>query len=152
MFEPVMKFATPQLLWLLLLIPLLIAWQVWRGRKRDAALRHSDLGLLAGAPSSWRVRLRHAPFALRMIALALLIIAFARPQTSARGEKVRREGIDITIALDISGSMLAEDFRPNRLEAAKEVAEEFIRGRGSDRIGLVIFSGESFTQCPLTTD
>jgi Ca-activated chloride channel homolog len=152
MFDPVTQFANPELLWLLLLIPLLTAWHVWKQSALTATIRHSSLAAFEGLPGSWRVRLRFIPFALRMAALGFLIVAFARPQTSARGENVYREGIDITIALDISGSMLAEDFRPNRLEAAKKVGEDFILARESDRIGLVIFAGESFTQCPLTTD
>ncbi|MDX9758032.1 MAG: VWA domain-containing protein [Bacteroidota bacterium] len=152
MFDPVTQFANPEFLWLLLVIPLLVAWYVWRQGRLSAAIRHSSLAAFAGVPGSWRVRLRALPFALRMLALAALIVAFARPQTSAKGENVYREGIDITIVLDISGSMLAEDFRPNRLEAAKKVGEDFILARESDRIGLVIFAGESFTQCPLTTD
>ena len=152
MFEHITQFANPGYLWLLLGIPVLIAWQFWRARKGVTAIRHASLQLVDDLPRGWRVRLRHVPFLLRMVALAMLIVAFARPQTSARGENVFREGIDITMALDISGSMLAEDFRPNRLEAAKSVAVEFIKGRVSDRIGLVIFAGESFTQCPLTTD
>ena len=152
MFDPVTQFANPELLWLLLLIPLLTAWYVWKQGALTASIRHSSLKAFDGLPGSWRVRLRFLPFALRMAALGFLIVAFARPQTSARGENVYREGIDITIALDISGSMLAEDFRPNRLEAAKKVGEDFILARESDRIGLVIFAGESFTQCPLTTD
>lgn len=152
MFDPVTQFANPEFLWLLLLLPLLAGWQVWKQRRLTASLRHSSLSAFADVPSSWRVRLRALPMLLRLLALGLLIVAFARPQTSARGEKVFREGIDITIVLDISGSMLAEDFRPNRLEAAKSVGEDFILARESDRIGLVIFAGESFTQCPLTTD
>lgn len=152
MFDPVTQFANPEFLWLLLLLPLLAGWQVWKQRRLTASLRHSSLSAFADVPSSWRVRLRALPMLLRLLALGLLIVAFARPQTSARGEKVFREGIDITIVLDISGSMLAEDFRPNRLEAAKGVGEDFILARESDRIGLVIFAGESFTQCPLTTD
>jgi Ca-activated chloride channel homolog len=152
MFERITQFANPGYLWLLLLIPALVAWHFWRAKKGVASIRHASLTLVDGLPAGWRIRLRHAPFFIRMAAFALLIVAFARPQTSARGENVFREGIDITMALDISGSMLAEDFRPNRLEAAKNVAEEFIKGRMSDRIGLVIFAGESFTQCPLTTD
>jgi Ca-activated chloride channel family protein len=152
MFEEITQFANPAFLWLLLLLPVLTAWYLWRQHRLTASLRHSSLAPLAGLPAGMRVRLRHLPFLLRMLALALLIVAFARPQSSARGEKVYREGIDITIVLDISGSMLAEDFRPNRLEAAKKVGEEFILARVSDRIGLVIFAGESFTQCPLTTD
>jgi Ca-activated chloride channel homolog len=152
MFERITQFGNPGFLWLLLIIPALVAWHVWRARRGVTAIRHASLQLVDGLPAGWRVRMRHIPFVLRMAALAFLIVAFARPQTSARGENVYREGIDITMALDISGSMLAEDFRPNRLEAAKNVAEDFIKGRISDRIGLVIFAGESFTQCPLTTD
>ena len=152
MFDHITQFANPELLWLLLLIPLLAAWYVWKQKRLTAGMRHSSLQRFSGLPVGLRVRLRHLPFALRMIALAVLIVAFARPQSSARGEKVFREGIDITVVLDISGSMLAEDLRPNRLDAAKEVAEDFIIGRLNDRIGLVIFAGESFTQCPLTTD
>jgi len=97
-------------------------------------------------------KLVHLPFVLRLIAVALLIIALARPQSFATGENVYTEGIDIAVVLDISGSMLAEDFKPNRLEAAKDVIDEFIAGRTSDKIGLVVFSGKSFTQCPLTID
>ncbi len=152
MFDHITQFANPEFLWLLLLIPLIALWYIWKQRKLTAGMRHSSLRVFSQLPVGWRVRLRHLPFALRMIALALLLVAFARPQSSARGEKVFREGIDITIVLDISGSMLAEDLRPNRLDAAKNVAEEFIIGRLNDRIGLVIFAGESFTQCPLTTD
>jgi Ca-activated chloride channel homolog len=152
MIPEITQFANPAFLWLLLLLPLLTAWYIWKQNRLTASLRHSSLDVLRGLPAGWRAHIRHLPFALRMLALAALIVAFARPQTSARGENVYREGIDITIVLDISGSMLAEDFRPNRLEAAKTVAQEFILGRESDRIGLVIFAGESFTQCPLTTD
>jgi len=152
MFEHITQFANPALLWLLLVIPLLISWYIIRQGRMSASLRHSTLQPFSSLPVGLRVRLRHLPFALRMIALALLIVAFARPQSSARGERVFREGIDVTIVLDISGSMLAEDLRPNRLEAAKNVAEDFITARLNDRIGLVIFAGESFTQCPLTTD
>jgi Ca-activated chloride channel homolog len=152
MIPEITQFANPAFLWLLLLLPLLTAWYIWKQNRLTASLRHSSLDVLRGLPSGWRAHVRHLPFVLRMLALAVLIVAFARPQSSARGENVYREGIDITIVLDISGSMLAEDFRPNRLEAAKTVAQEFILGRESDRIGLVIFAGESFTQCPLTTD
>ncbi|MDH7515670.1 MAG: VWA domain-containing protein [Bacteroidota bacterium] len=152
MLEPHTHFADPEFLWLLFLLPLLAAWSVWRGRKKTAALRHPSLELTVHLPPSWRVRFRFLPLLFRLLAFAASIIALARPQSTARGENVYREGIDITLALDISGSMLAEDFRPNRLEAAKRVAEEFIRGRMNDRIGLVVFAGESFTQCPLTTD
>ncbi len=152
MFEQITQFANPAFLWLLLVIPLLAVWHFWKQGRLTASIRHSSIAVFDALPAGWRVRLRHLPFILRMLGLALLIVAFARPQSSARGEKVYREGIDITIVLDISGSMLAEDFRPNRLEAAKAVGEDFIRARVNDRIGLVIFAGESFTQCPLTTD
>jgi Ca-activated chloride channel family protein len=152
MFEPITQFANPGLLWLLLLIPVLVVWYFIRQGRMTASLRHSSLAPFASLPVGLRVRFRHLPFFFRMAVLALLIVAFARPQSSARGEHVFREGIDITIVLDISGSMLAEDLRPNRLEAAKKVAEDFITARVNDRIGLVIFAGESFTQCPLTTD
>lgn len=103
-------------------------------------------------PSALRERLRDIPAGLRLFALALFIVALARPQSVSSRENVSAEGIDIVLLIDISGSMLAEDFTPNRMEAAKQVADEFIDGRASDRIGLVIFSAESFTQCPLTTD
>ncbi len=152
MFEPHTHFANPEFLWLLAVLPLWAAWLLWKGRRSTAAFRHSSLESLAALPAGLRVRLRHLPMLFRLLGVAALIVALARPQSTARGENVYREGIDITLSLDISGSMLAEDFRPNRLEAAKKVAEEFIRGRMNDRIGLVIFSGESFTQCPLTTD
>lgn len=152
MFEHVTQFANPEFLWLLLIVPLLIVWYIVKQRASTMALRHSSMSLLEGLPKGWRVHFRHLPIVLRFVALSALIVAFARPQTSARGENVYREGIDITLVLDISGSMLAEDLRPNRLDAAKQVAEEFISGRMTDRIGLVIFAGESFTQCPLTTD
>ncbi len=152
MFERITQFANPEYLWFLLIIPAMIIWYVLRGRKTTAAIQYSSLKILESIKPSWRVRLRHLPFIFRVIVIALLIVAFARPQTSARGENIFSEGIDITLVLDISGSMLAEDFRPNRVEAAKKVATEFIDGRMNDRIGLVIFAGESFTQCPLTTD
>ncbi|MGB2866816.1 MAG: VWA domain-containing protein [Bacteroidota bacterium] len=146
------KFANPEFLWLLLAIPLL-TFYFWRRRKKMVSeVQFSSLQPFATTPRTLRERLRHAPVALRMIAIALCIVAFARPQSVSSKENVSTEGIDIVMLLDISGSMLAEDFNPNRLVAAKQVAEDFIDGRQNDRIGLVIFSGESFTQCPLTTD
>lgn len=152
MFDPNIQFANPEFLWLLAIVPLLIIWYIFRSGQAQTSIRHSSLSAFKSASAGWRVYLRWLPFAVRMIAVSLLIVAFARPQTSARGENVYREGIDITLALDVSGSMLAEDFRPNRLDAAKTLAKEFIEERETDRIGLVIFAGESFTQCPLTTD
>ena len=145
-------FANPGLLFLLALIPALIVWYYFRNKKQESDVQYSSLQPFAEIRSTSKERMRHLPFALRMCALAFMFIALARPQTTSKGENVYSEGIDIVLALDISGSMLAEDFKPNRIEASKNVAEEFISGRVNDRIGLVIFSGESFTQCPLTVD
>lgn len=146
------SFAYPWVLYFLLVIPLLITWYIWQGEKKQAAIKYSSLKIFAKIPATLKERLRHLPFAFRMIALVFLIIALARPQNFSAGQNVNAEGIDIAIVLDISGSMLAEDFKPNRLEAAKAVIDNFINGRTTDRIGLVIFSREAFTQCPLTID
>jgi len=151
MFKDV-TFAYSWVLFLLLLIPLLVAWYSWKGRKKQASITYSSLKAFEKIPATLRERLKHLPFALRMLALIFLIIALARPQNFSAGQSVNAEGIDIAMVLDISGSMLAEDFKPNRLDAAKEVIDEFVQGRTSDRIGLVIFSREAFTQCPLTID
>ncbi len=145
-------FANPELLLFLLLIPGLAVWYYYRLNAKESDIRYSTLQPFAMIKYSMKERLRHLPFILRLIALALVIIALARPQSTSKGQNVYSEGIDIVLALDISGSMLAEDFQPNRIEAAKNVAQDFISGRTNDRIGLVIFSGESFTQCPLTVD
>jgi Ca-activated chloride channel homolog len=145
-------FAYPWVLWLLPTIPV-IGFLFWRRRKKMVTeVTFSSLQPFAHGPRSWREKLHQAPLWLRLAALALFIIALARPQSVSSKENVSTEGIDIVLVLDISGSMLAEDFTPNRMQAAKQVAEEFIDGRANDRIGLVIFSAESFTQCPLTTD
>lgn len=146
------SFAYSWVLYFLLVIPLLIVWYIWQGRKKQAAIKYSSLKIFAKIPSTFKERLRHLPFALRMIALIFLIVALARPQNFSAGQNVNAEGIDIAMVLDISGSMMAEDFKPNRLEAAKDVIDNFIKGRTTDRIGLVIFSREAFTQCPLTID
>lgn len=146
------SFASPQWLYLLMLVPALVVWYVFRHKKLHPSLRLPEAGMLARIPKSPRVAFRHTLFVLRMLTLLVLIVAMARPQSSSRGQNVTVEGIDIVISLDISGSMLARDFRPDRMEAAKELAAEFIKSRQGDRIGLVIFSGESFTQVPLTTD
>jgi Ca-activated chloride channel family protein len=127
-------------------------WYYYKHASRESGVQFSTLLPFAGVKRSRKERFRHLPFILRTAALALLIIALARPQSTRSGENIYSEGIDIVLALDISGSMLAEDFQPNRIEAAKAVAQDFISGRQNDRIGLVIFSGESFTQCPLTVD
>ncbi|MEF8939441.1 MAG: VWA domain-containing protein [Salinivenus sp.] len=146
-----MTFANPHLLWLLLLVPLVGAWTWWRARRPDG-LRYSDVGLTTGAPASWRVRLQGLPAVLRMTALALGIVALARPQVQDVIRTRTAEGIDIMLALDTSSSMRAEDFRPNRFEAAQAVAGSFVEGRVSDRVGLIVFAAEAYTQVPLTLD
>ena len=151
MFENI-EFANPKLLWLLLLVPALIIWYVLRHKKQEAAVNFSDLKGMAKLPKTWKAYLRHLLFALKMAALALLIVALARPQSSSTNSTSNIEGIDIVMAMDVSGSMLARDLKPDRLTAAKNVASDFVEGRPGDRMGLVIFSGETFTQVPLTTD
>ena len=147
-----MTFLHPQLLWLLLLLPaLLIIYIVWR-RRQQASLRVPSLLFISGIRGGFRVYLRHALFALRLLALGLIIVALARPQSSSSWSEDRVEGIDIMLTMDISTSMLAMDFQPNRVEAAKELAMRFIANRPNDNIGLVVFAGESFTACPLTQD
>jgi Ca-activated chloride channel family protein len=145
-------WANPEAFWLLLLIPLMMAYYIWSGKRKNATLQFSTLSMFNKKHLTWKHVLRHSMFCLRMIAAAAIIVALARPQSSSSRQDVTIEGIDIITALDISGSMMAEDFKPNRLEAAKEVISEFIDMRPNDRVGMVIFSGESFTQCPLTTD
>ncbi len=147
-----MTFHSPAYLFLLLLLIPVIGWYIWRLRDAQATLRISDTSELARQPKSMRVWLIHVPFVLRVLTVTLLSIALARPQLSNRWQSQSTEGIDIMMALDVSGTMLAEDLKPNRLEAAKEVATDFVINRPNDNIGLVVFAGESFTQCPLTTD
>lgn len=148
-----MFFEYPKLLWLLLLLIPLLAWYLWRELKgRRATLTVSSGQQWKGKGSSRLVWMRHIPFALRFIAVAALIVAIARPRSSTDFEKVDTEGIDIVLAMDVSTSMLARDFSPDRIGAAKDIALEFIASRPSDRMGIVVFAGESFTQCPLTTD
>ena len=151
MFDNI-EFANPKLLWLLLLVPALIVWYILRHKKQEAALNFSDLKGMAKLPKTWKAYLRHILFALKMAALALLIVAIARPQSSSTNSTSNIEGIDIVMAMDVSGSMLARDLKPDRLTAAKRVASDFVKERPGDRMGLVIFSGETFTQVPLTTD
>ena len=151
MFENI-EFANPKLLWLLLLVPLAILWYVLRHKKQEASVRFSDMTGFVKLPKTWKAYLRHLLFALKMAALALLIVALARPQSSSTNSTSNIEGIDIVMAMDVSGSMLARDLKPDRLTAAKRVASDFVEGRPGDRMGLVIFSGETFTQVPLTTD
>lgn len=145
-------FAEPIFLYLLVVIPAMIVFYILKQQKVTASVRMPGLQPFAQTGTTFRHYLRHIFFALRTIAIALLIIVLARPQKTDKFQDVSTEGIDIVLTQDISGSMLARDFRPDRLEAAKNIATEFISGRPYDRIGLVVFSGESFTQCPLTTD
>jgi Ca-activated chloride channel family protein len=145
-------FAEPLFLYLLLIVPATISFYVLKQHKASAAVSMPGLQPFAKTGYTFRNYLRHILFALRVTALSLLIIILARPQLTNKFQDVSTEGIDIVLTLDISGSMLARDFRPDRLEASKNVATEFVSGRPYDRIGLVVFSGESFTQCPLTTD
>lgn len=146
------EFANKGFLWLLILIPLMIAWYIWRNSKLYGSLRMSALKGFSSRKKSKYTTLRHYGIVLRALALIALIIALARPQSAFSWQNSTTEGIDIVITTDISGSMLAEDLKPNRLEAGKNIAIDFIKDRPEDRIGLVIFSGESFTQCPLTID
>lgn len=146
------EFANKEYFWGFLIIPLLAIWYWKRNIKSTPEIMISFLPGIRDVPLTARVRLRHLPFIVRMLAITLLIIAIARPQSTLNWQDITTEGIDIVICLDISGSMLAEDFHPNRLEACKKIAMEFIDGRPDDRIGLVVFSGESFTQCPMTID
>jgi Ca-activated chloride channel family protein len=146
------EFANPGILYLLIILPLLVAWYVLRYLSAHANIQLSATRFFDNEKKSLRQHLYHLLFAFRVLAIGLLIFALARPQTSTRRQDVTIEGIDIVMTIDISGSMLAEDFKPNRLEAAKNVAKDFVGGRPNDRMGLVIFSGETFTQCPLTTD
>ncbi|HEY1870903.1 MAG TPA: VWA domain-containing protein [Chitinophagaceae bacterium] len=144
------EFAYPTMLTLFAFIPFLVWWYVTRYNKQQAALKVSTA--YAFTVSSFKNILRHLPFVLRLLALSCIILALARPRRHSDEQMKKGEGIDIVLAIDVSGSMLSQDFQPNRLEVAKEVAEEFIRNRPIDRIGLVIFSGESYTLCPITTD
>ena len=145
------NWENPEYLYLLLVIPLLIAWYWFRHNKNNAQLRFSGVQMF-GSGLQYKVILYHLLFVLRIATITLLIVALARPQMVSRKQNVNIEGIDIVISLDVSGSMLARDFKPDRIEASKEVAKDFIAGRPNDRVSLVIFSGEAFTQVPLTTD
>ena len=146
------EFASSYFLYGLIIIPLLIIWYIFLGRKHQAYVKFTDTSFFSGLPKSWRVYARHILFAIEMCALALLIIALARPQTSSKNQKINVEGIDIVITIDLSSSMLAQDLKPDRLEAAKSISAEFVKGRPEDRMGLVVFASETFTQVPLTTD
>jgi Ca-activated chloride channel family protein len=147
-----MEFANKEYLFLLFLLIPYIIWYLMYRKKTEPTMRMSDTKAYRFAPRSWKVTLMPLQLILRIVVFVLLIIILARPQTRNSWNNKSVEGIDIMLAMDISGSMLAEDLRPNRIEAAKEVAAEFIAGRPNDNIGLTIFAGEAFTQCPMTTD
>ncbi|WP_302609614.1 VWA domain-containing protein [uncultured Bacteroides sp.] len=147
-----MVFANIEYLFLLLLLIPYIVWYVLKQRKSEATLQISDARVYAHTPKSYKNYLLYAPFLLRIMALVLVILVLARPQTTNKWQNSEIEGIDIMLAIDVSTSMLAEDLKPNRLEAAKDVAAEFINGRPNDNIGITLFAGETFTQCPLTVD
>nr|WP_320038541.1 VWA domain-containing protein [uncultured Bacteroides sp.] len=147
-----MIFANIHYLFLLILLIPYIMWYILKQRKNEASLQVSDTRVYAHAPKSYKIYLLHAPFIFRVIAFVMLVLILARPQTTNSWKNTETEGIDIMLDIDISSTMLAEDLKPNRLEAAKEVATEFINGRPNDNIGLTLFAAESFTQCPLTVD
>jgi Ca-activated chloride channel family protein len=146
------QFAEKQWFWLFAIIPMLLAWYLFKLKTYEGELNYSSFNLFTGIKSSLKAKFRHILFLLRIVALSFLILAIARPQSRSSWKDVKTEGIDIVVSLDVSLSMLAKDFKPNRLEVAKEVLGDFIDARPNDKIGLVVFSGEAFTQCPLTTD
>ena len=147
-----MEFVNKEYFFLLLLLIPYIIWYMLYRKKTEPTMRMSDTFAYQYAPKSWRVRLKELPFLLRIFTFVMVVMVLARPQTHNRWGSQTVEGIDIMLAIDVSTSMLAEDLKPNRLEAAKDVAAEFINGRPNDNIGITLFAGESFTQCPLTVD
>ncbi len=147
------EFRDPYYLLLFILLPLILVWYFKGKRRKNAQLKYSDVNLVKRLGKSIKQRLMPALLLMRILAFSAFILALARPQSSSKEEEVITEGVDIVLAMDVSSSMLAEDFKPNnRLEAAKSVAREFIKSRSNDRLGMVVFAGESFTQCPLTLD
>ncbi|MCR5642947.1 MAG: VWA domain-containing protein [Prevotella sp.] len=147
-----MEFANKEYLFLLLLLIPYLLWYFMYRKKSEPTIRMSDTFAFRYAPVSWKVRLMPLQLLLRMLAFVMIVLVLARPQTQNSWKNRTIEGIDIMLAMDVSTSMLAEDLKPNRLDAAKQVAAEFISGRPDDNIGLTIFAGESFTQCPMTID
>ena len=147
-----MEFAKPQYLWLFLIYIPIIIWYIMKYKKAEPSVQISSLDAFAKMPTSYKVYLKHALFVIRLLAIACLIIILCRPQTHDSWQSAKTEGTDIVLSLDVSTSMLARDFNPDRFEAAKDVASQFISGRESDNIGIVIFAGESFTLVPMTTD
>jgi len=145
--------ASPRFLLLLALVPILVWLHVRRARRGDASLRMASTGPFEGVRPGWTVRMRHVLFALELVAFLLVVLALARPQRGTEEEEILTEGVDIVVALDVSGSMAAEDFVPNnRLAVAKRVIGDFVQGLRHDRVGLVVFAGRSLTRCPLTLD
>lgn len=146
------EFANPYYFFLLLLLIPLVGWPIWKRRKMHATMQVSTVASVAKAPKTWKQRFHFLPLLCRTLAIVFIVVALARPQSAFRRQQIQVEGVDIVMALDVSGSMKCMDFRPNRLGACKKVATEFIEGRPTDRIGLVVYAGEAFTQCPATTD
>lgn len=146
------QFAEKHWFWLLLLIPAMIAWYLVRSKKQEGELNFSSFTFLQGIKPSLKARFKHVLFVLRVLSVALIITAIARPQSRSSWKDSKTEGIDIVLSVDVSLSMLAKDFKPNRMEVAKDVMIDFIDARPNDRIGLVLFGGEAFTQCPITSD
>ncbi|GAA4110532.1 VWA domain-containing protein [Aquimarina addita] len=145
-------FENPQFFWLFLLLPLVIVWYFWKWNKQQAALKISSIKGFK-VSSSWLIKLKPLLIVMRLLALSLIIIALARPRTVDVSTRTKTtKGIDIVMTIDVSGSMLSKDLKPNRLEALKEVAAEFVQGRPNDRIGLVLYAGESYTKTPITSD
>lgn len=148
----IIKFENPRILWLLLLLAPMIGYYIYRTWQGHSTIQISSIRGMLGSSRTLKYWLRHIPFVIRMMVVALVIVAMARPQSSEDRQNVNSEGIDIVVALDISSSMLAQDFKPDRMTAAKDISSKFIIDRPTDRIGLVVFAGEAFTQSPLTTD
>ena len=145
-------FANPHFFWLLLVLPLMVAWYVYWNKKSKPNITLSST-IAFKKISSWKDYLYHSLFALRLLAVALIIIALARPQTHSENAQTKiTDGIDIVMAIDVSSSMLSQDLKPNRFEALKKVASQFVKDRPNDRIGLVVYAGESYTKTPVTTD
>ncbi len=145
-------YANPEAFYLYALIPVLIAWYIFRLNKKHPSLKMPNMRAFEGIRPGWKQRFRHLGFILRLVALSLVIFALARPQTSSSRKSEVTEGIDIVLTIDVSTSMLAEDLKPNRLQSAKLNAMDFVDARINDRIGIVVFAAESYTQCPVTID
>ena len=146
------EFDQPNFFYLLLLLVPMVAWYIWKLREQDANIQFSTIKPFENEKISYKIYLKHFVFVVRLAVITLIVVILARPQSTDKWKNTTTEGIDIVLALDISTSMLAQDLKPDRLKAALNVAGDFIEQRINDRIGLVVFAGESFTQCPITTD